>query len=96
MLLISGIKITVLRSHPANNTVNAANKISSCSNHTHRAVENNYTSFKAMENIYSSLDGSSQSTSSAFFVLRGKHYKTEKIYKTLKLVKAPLCYSHES
>jgi len=96
MLLISGRKITALRSHLANNTVNAANKISSCSSHTHRAVENNYTSFKAVENIYSSLDGSSRSTFSTFLVLRGKYDKTEKSYEALKLVKAPLCYSHDS
>lgn len=79
MLLISGRKITMLRNCPTNNTVKTVYKISGYSNHTHRAVDNNYTGFKATENIHPSMDGSSESIFTAFLFLRGKYHEIEEV-----------------
>lgn len=72
MLLISGRKIIMLRNYSANNTVKTVYKISGYYNHTHRAVDNNYSSFKAKEYIHPSMDGSSESIFSAFLFSEGK------------------------
>lgn len=79
MLLISGRKIIMLRNCPANTTVKTVYKISGYSNHTHRAADNNYASFKATENIHPSLDGSSESIFTVFLFLREKYHEIKDI-----------------
>jgi len=79
MLLISGSKIIMIRNCPANNAVKTVYRITGYPSNTHRVVDNNYTSFEATRNNHPSLDGSSESISTAFLFLREKYHEIKEV-----------------